>query len=109
MSEEEVYSILKNNNNVLDHGEHEWDNSWLGGIQVIAEGITRSNYTLIGWFTLIQPKHYAEGIDLDIGIVCEDSDGVRFWCHYSSRWLKDDLATYEEMHGINGGKKDESQ
>ena len=87
MSEEEVYSILKNNNNVLDHGEHEWDNSWLGGIQVIAEGITRSNYTLIGWFTLIQPKHYAEGIDLDIGIVCEDSVLVSLFFKVAQRRL----------------------
>lgn len=108
MTEEEVYSILKNNSNVLDHGEHEWDNSWLGcSIHDIAEGVTRNNYTLIGWFTLTQPKHYTDGIDLDIGVVCEDSDGIRFWCHYTSRWLEDDLAIYEEMHGINGGKKND--
>jgi len=98
MTEVEVYSILKNNTNVQDHGEHEWDNSWLVvGIEELAKELTKRNYTLIGWFYLSQPKGYIEGLDLDIGIVYEE-DGNRFWCHYAKKWLDDDIEFYEEAH-----------
>lgn len=101
MTEEEVYSVLKNNTDVQDHGEHECDNSWLGcGIKDITEGVTKGNYTLLGWFPLAQAKNYTTGIDLDIGVVCEDEDGNRFWCHYAKKWLDDDLDFYEETHNL---------
>lgn len=97
MTEQEVYSILKNNTNVEDHGEHEWDNSWLGvGIKNSAEILNERRYTLLGWFTLTQPKISLMGITLDIGVVCEDEYGERFWCHYAKEWLEDDIKTYEE-------------
>ena len=101
MTEIEVYSILKNNNNVQDHGEHEWDNSWLGcSIEDMTEELNKNNFTLIGWFNLSQIKKYTESINLDIGIVCEDEDGERFWCHYAKKWLDNNIEDYERSKKV---------
>lgn len=96
MTEFEVYSILKNNTDVQDYGEHEYDNSWLvPGVDNITEELTKRNYILIGWFYTYCPKFYTESLTLDIGIVCEDEFENRFWCHYSKKWLDEDLEEYE--------------
>lgn len=98
---DEVYNILKNNNNVQEVGTHEYDNSWLiSSIEELTNKLNEKEYRLIGWFPLSAPKKYADNIYLDIGIVAEEEDGYRFWCHYIKRWLEDDIEEYEEKHSV---------
>jgi len=76
-------------NEVLgDVGEHEWDNTWIEyNVIDLATNLYCANYTLLGYFWLQEPKPFLSGMPLDIGLVCEDVEGNRFWCHCSKKMI----------------------
>ena len=98
MTEQEVYEALKNNSNVLDCGEHSWDNSWLREIPVMTKRLNEYGDKFIGWFPLSSPT-YTCGIKQDIGMVAETKDGDRYWCHFMSDMVESFIEEYEEEHG----------
>lgn len=103
MTEQEVYEILKNNSNVMDYGEHEWDNSWLREIPVMTKRLNEYGDRLIGWFPLSTPA-YCCGIKQDIGIVAERQDGTRYWCHFMSDMIESFIEEYEEERNESDNK-----
>ena len=76
-------------NEVLgDVGEHEWDNTWIEyNVIDLATKLYCANYTLLGYFWLQEPKPFIPRMPLDIGLVCENAVGDRFWCHCSKKML----------------------
>ena len=89
MSKEEVIKAL--NTEVLgDVGEHEWNNTWIDfSFEDFYMKLDINNYTLLGYFWLQEPKAFIPSIPLDIGLVCEDSEGYRFWCHTSKKLMEE--------------------
>lgn len=76
-----IYDILSGPEYKGDRGFHEMDNSWLGGtIEEFYVLLQKKKLSLIGWFSLPNIKH-GFFCDCDIGIIAEDENGERFWCH----------------------------
>lgn len=74
---------------------HEMWNGWLMGIDPydIAAHLKEDKITIIGWFYLTYPKG-----DLDIGVVAEDFEGDRFWCHAKKSWYSNWKKWYPELY-----------
>ena len=49
---------------------------------------------LIGWFSLPEIKH-GFFADCDIGIVIEDNNSERFWCHFKKQSIDWMVAKYD--------------
>ena len=98
MTEEEVILALQTEI-YGETGEHEWDNTWIAyGLKDFTEAINTHypKITLLGYFWLQEPKHWIDGLDLDIGLVCEEEYGYRFWCHFPSKFIEEMIETYKE-------------
>lgn len=52
--------------------------------------------TLIGWFQLSEIKH-GWFSDSDIGIIAEDKEGNRFWCHWEKTAIDKMCERYKEQ------------
>jgi hypothetical protein len=75
---------------------HEMWNGWIGcDPYEFAQNLDKYHLIILGYFKL---KSLKPGTLLDIGIVAEDEDGERFWCHYSSKWIKDWKDEYPELY-----------
>lgn len=85
----EIYKILSGGEYLGDRGYHEMWNAWIGcSCQEMYNNLREEKLTLIGWFWLSKVKHGFFS-DCDIGIIAEDENGDRFWCH----WDKDSIDT----------------
>jgi len=77
---------MSNTDNI---GEHEMWNGWISSDLIeMAQACAKYNIKIIGYFQLSNPRPLIGKTFLDIGIVAEDNDGSRFWCHASKRWFK---------------------
>ena len=75
--------------NTDDIGQHEMWNSWISGDLIeMAQACVKNNLNIIGYFQLSEPKPLVDKIFLDIGIVAEDNNNNRFWCHASKSWFE---------------------
>lgn len=75
---------------------HEMWNGWIDVNPYDMASNAKDNHIMIvGWFKLSIQKW--DG-DLDIGIVAEDEDGERFWCHASSKWFEKWKEYYPELY-----------
>ena len=76
--------------NTDDIGQHEMWNSWISGDLVeMAQACVKNNLNIIGYFQLSEPKPLVDKVFLDIGIVAEDNNNNRFWCHASKSWFEE--------------------
>lgn len=77
---------MSNTDNI---GKHEMWNGWISSDLIeMAQACAKYNIKIIGYFQLSNPKRLVGKTFLDIGIVAEDNNGSRFWCHASKRWFK---------------------
>jgi hypothetical protein len=95
---EAAKAILKSITNVVesDIGYHEMWNAWLSNDPVeMAITAAERNIKILGHTTNIAPKRsfFSENL-LDCGVVAEDADGERFWCHWSCDALLELLWRY---------------
>ena len=78
---------MSNTDNI---GQHEMWNGWISGDLVeMAQACVKNNLNIIGYFQLSEPKPLVDKIFLDIGIVAEDNNNNRFWCHASKSWFEE--------------------
>ena len=82
---------------LYDSGDahHEYWNTWVLALDPydMAESAEKFNLTIIGYFKLKEPKH-----GLDIGIVAEEKDGNRIWCHAKKVWFEDWKEEFPELY-----------
>lgn len=94
----EVIKALQNRLAEYEIGYHEMWNSWISydPYEMAAE-CQDQRIKVVGVCDDITPKRNMFDSDfiLDIGICAEYSDGERFWCHASRKYLDDMLADYE--------------
>lgn len=94
----EVIQALQNLLAEYEIGYHEMWNAWISydPYEMAAE-CQDKKIKVIGVCNDITPKHIMFDPDfiLDIGICAEYSDGERFWCHASRKYLDDMLSDYE--------------
>ena len=92
----QIYHNLKNSKMFsYEIGKHEFDNTWISyDIEKLAQNCLENNFMIIGYTYDIIPK----GPDIgNIGIVCEDlSNGRKFWCHMTDRYIQRMLKMYED-------------
>lgn len=76
-------------NDMYDVGDayHEMWNSWVGiDFYKMTSDILDEDFTLVG----IAPAPYGcFAIDDPVAFVAEESNGTRFWCHGSEKWVTD--------------------
>jgi hypothetical protein len=78
---------------------HEMWNGWIGTDPYeLAQNAKEYNLIILGYFKLEQPKITYAGTILDIGVVVEDEDGDRFWCHAKKVWFDDWEEKYPELY-----------
>lgn len=95
-SAKEVYDILSGAEYIGDRGSHEMYNGWLGSTcQELYKNLKDEDWKLIGWFWLSNVKH-GYFSDCDIGVIAEDNDGERFWCHYTKQEIDYMCECYKE-------------
>jgi len=112
---EAAKAILKSITNVVegDIGYHEMWNAWLTNDPVeMAITAAERNIKIVGHSTNIAPKRSFLGGDLlDCGVVAEDEDGERFWCHWSCDALLELLWRYlfprDEWSGLTSEYMDD--
>lgn len=94
----EVIKALQNRLAKYEIGYHEMWNAWISydPYEMAAE-CQDHKIKVVGVCYDITAKNALFGIDfiLDIGICAEYSNGERFWCHASRKYLDDMLADYE--------------
>ena len=91
-----IYEILSGGEYVGDHGYHEMYNGWLGSTcQNMAKNLQEERLQLVGWFWLSEIKH-GWFDDCDIGIIAENKDGERFWCHYTKSSIDEMCEMYRD-------------
>ena len=73
---------------------HEMWNGWIGiNPYEMAQDMVKHKLIIIGYFPL------SNVLDTrDIGIVAEDKDGDRFWCHANSVWFAHWEEKYPELY-----------
>ena len=90
-----LYEILKGPEYIGDKGYHSMDNSWLASsLEELYYNLSLESFKLIGWFSLPEIKHGFFD-DSDIGIILENSEGERFWCHFKKQSIDWMTAKYE--------------
>lgn len=96
----EVFDILSGSEYLGDHGYHEMWNAWIGrSCQEMYNNLREEKLTLIGWFRLSEIKH-GWFSDCDIGIIAEDENGDRFWCHWEKTAIDEMCECYKEQKTI---------
>lgn len=91
-----IYEILSGSEYIGDHGYHEMYNGWIGqNCQWLYKNLQEESLQLVGWFWLSEIKH-GWFDDCDIGIIAEDKDGERFWCHYSKESIDQMCEMYRD-------------
>lgn len=103
MNKEQLKEVIQDtldalHNEILGYvGEHEWNNSWIEyNLIDLASNLYCANYELLGYFWLQEPKPFIPSMPLDIGLVCEDAEGNRFWCHCSKKMIDMMIEDYFE-------------
>ena len=73
-------------------GSHEMWNSWIDvDPYQMASNCLYEHITVIGFCYLRrESKFLSTDTVLDIGVVAENEDGERFWCHANSKWFNDE-------------------
>lgn len=75
-------------------GDAERDNSWISyDPYEMAARCAERNIRVVGIYRQPPWIHRSGGVEMDIAVVAEHSDGERFWCHASSEYLR--LVTFE--------------
>lgn len=91
-----LYEILKGSEYIGDKGYHSMDNSWLASsLEELYYNLSLESFKLIGWFSLPEIKHGFFD-DSDIGIILEDSEEERFWCHFKKQSIDWMVVKYEK-------------
>lgn len=77
--------------NMEDEYRHEMWNGWVCGDYIdMTIACLENDIKVIGYFPLTWNKQIGHFTTLDIGVVAEEADGERFWCHASSKWFKEE-------------------
>lgn len=90
---QDILRALKISVPVYAIGKAERDNSWISYDPYEMAARCKAN-TFLGDIRVVgvcqQPPwtHRSGGVEMDIAIVAEHSDGERFWCHASSEYLR---------------------
>ena len=89
--------IIALQHQLYDQGDatHELLNTWVCALDPydMVETLEKHNLTIVGYFYLTEPK-----MRLDIGVVAEDKDGERIWCHARKAWFDDWKEEYPELY-----------
>lgn len=91
----EVVAALQHQ--LYDSGDatHELLNTWVCALDPydMVKTLEKHNLTIIGYFYLTEPK-----MKLDIGIIAENKNGERIWCHARKVWFEDWKEDYPELY-----------
>ncbi len=95
---EKTKQIIKDlDHELYDCGDayHEMWNTWVCALSPydLLESVEKFNLTILGYFKLDEPK-----VNLDIGVIVEDGEGERFWCHARKAWFDDWKEEYPELY-----------
>lgn len=86
---QEILRALKTTLENYAIGDSERDNSWISyDPYEMAARCAERNIRVLGVYKQPPWTHRSGGVEMDIAIVAEHSDGERFWCHASSEYLR---------------------
>lgn len=97
-------------NNMYDCGDayHEEWNAWIGADWYeMAFNLREEDFILVGISPAPWNVDYIFGEGNSVAFVCENENGIRFWCHGSKRWVEDMRSETRDIYKNLMGEEEE--